>query len=117
MRFSRRSAGEVDEPTNGERTGAALWHLDRYLVVRAADAARADLEHRCHGLDRLLEYLDGRLARTLADPVERLVDDLLGRRLLAVAHDAVDQLRDETRVVDRIRLGDPHLDFGSPRHD
>src|SRR5215470_8157626 len=32
------------EPADGERAGAALRHLDGHLVVRATDAAAADLE-------------------------------------------------------------------------
>src|SRR5213078_870726 len=47
---------------------------------------------------------------------ERAVDDLLGGRLLAAAHDLVDHLRDERRVVDGIRLDRPGLDFGTARH-
>src|SRR5215203_5224329 len=46
-------AGERDQPAERQRPGAPLRHLDRHLVVRAADAARADLEHgsdRLHGL-------------------------------------------------------------------
>src|ERR671923_583960 len=42
-----------DEPADGERPGPALRHLDRYLVVGAADATRADLEHRRDRLDGL----------------------------------------------------------------
>src|ERR1044071_1959111 len=34
------------EPAEGERAAAALGHLDRNLVVRAADAAGSHLEHR-----------------------------------------------------------------------
>jgi len=36
--------GELDEPADGERAGAARRHLDGDLVGRAADAAGADLE-------------------------------------------------------------------------
>src|SRR4029079_7202761 len=43
-------AGELDEPADRERAGAALRHLDRHLVVRAADAAGPNL---AHGRDRL----------------------------------------------------------------
>src|SRR5437870_811839 len=43
-------AREGDKPAQGERAAAALWHLDRNLIVGAADAARADLEHRGDGL-------------------------------------------------------------------
>ena len=46
MPFSRRSRENCDEPADRERARAALRHLDRHLVVRAADAAGADLEHR-----------------------------------------------------------------------
>src|SRR5688572_13016789 len=38
-------ARELDEPADGERARAALRHLDGHLVVGAADAARANLEH------------------------------------------------------------------------
>ena len=37
-------AGELDEPADGERAGAARGDLDRDLVGRAADTAGADLE-------------------------------------------------------------------------
>src|SRR5215212_6168113 len=49
-------AGERDEPAYGEIARTALRHLDGHLVVRAADAARADLEHRRQRLDRLIEH-------------------------------------------------------------
>src|SRR5438034_5373475 len=76
---------EVHEPADGERPGAALRHLHGHLVVRAADAAALDLEHRRHRLDGLLEHLDGRLAGLLADPLQGAVDDRLRGRLLPVA--------------------------------
>src|SRR5919106_1055299 len=43
-------ARELDEPADRERARAALRHLDRHLVVGAADAAAAHLEDRCDGL-------------------------------------------------------------------
>src|SRR5438105_1613833 len=49
-----------DEPAQRERAAAALRHLDRNLVVGAADAARANLEHRRDRLDGLLEHLHRR---------------------------------------------------------
>src|ERR1700757_100102 len=39
-------ARERQEPAHGERAGPALRDLDRHLVVRAADAAAAHLQHR-----------------------------------------------------------------------
>src|SRR4026208_609815 len=38
----------LHEPAGRGRTRTALRHLDRHLVVGAADATRADLEHGCH---------------------------------------------------------------------
>src|ERR1041384_3121953 len=43
-----------DEPADRERARAALRHLDGHLVVRAADAAALDLEHRRDSLHGLL---------------------------------------------------------------
>src|SRR5438270_845892 len=83
---------------------AAPRHLDGHLVVRTADSAAAHFEDRRDRLHGLLEHLDRRAAGLGAHGLERLVDDLLGNRLLAVEHDLVDHLRDELRVVDRIRL-------------
>src|SRR5215210_2185057 len=106
----------LDEPADGERAGAALRHLDGDLVVRAADAAAADLEDGRHGLDRLLEHLDGRTPRALADVAERSVDDRLRDRLLPVAHHLADHLRDERALVNGVRLDRPGLDLGAARH-
>ena len=43
-------------------------------------------------------------AGALGGRVERVVDQMLGDALLAVAHDAVDDLRHENRPVERVRL-------------
>src|SRR4029078_9284058 len=42
-------ARELGEPADRERARTALRHLDGHLVVRAADAAGAGLEHGRHG--------------------------------------------------------------------
>src|SRR5581483_523220 len=104
------------EPAHRERAGTTLRHLDRHLVVRAADAAGAHLEHRRNRLHGLLEHLDRRPSRALADLLERAVDDLLGDGLLAVQHHAVHQLRDELAVVDRVRDHRPRLDLRTAWH-
>ena len=78
--------------------------LDRHLVGGAADAARADLERRGERLDRRLERLDRVFVAALGDDRQRVVDDPLGGRLLAVEHHLVDDLLDELRAVDRVRL-------------
>src|SRR4029453_16826578 len=69
-----------------------------------------------HRLDRLLEHLDRRLAGLLADPVQRLVDDLLRPRLLPARHHLVDHLGHEARAVHGIRLERPGLNRCAPRH-
>src|SRR5213075_2074705 len=51
-----------------------------------------------------LEQLERILARLLADDGERVVDDLLGDRLLAVQHHLVDDLLDQARAVEGVRL-------------
>src|SRR6188472_2032769 len=109
-------ARELHDPADRERAGTALRHLDRHLVVGTADAARPDLEHRRHGLDRLLEHLDGRLAAPLGDEGERIVDELLGDGLLAIEHHPVDQLLHEPGAVDGVRLDHAWGDLCATRH-
>src|SRR6476469_4357080 len=109
-------AGEREEPAHGERAGAPLRDLDRHLVVRAADAARAHLEHRCHRLDGALEHLDRVLAGLLPDGLERLVHDVLGDRLLALLHHAVHDLGDEHGLVDGVTQQGARGDLGATRH-
>src|SRR6266581_1193376 len=106
----------LDEPAHREGAGAPLRHLDRHLVVRAADAAAAHLEHRRDRLHGLLEHLYRRTAGLRPDGLERAVDDLLGDRLLAVEHDLVDHLRHERRAVHGISVGGAGLDLGTTGH-
>src|SRR2546430_1786341 len=109
-------AREGDDPAHGERAGAPLRNLDGNLVLRTADAARANLEHRRHRLHGLLQHVDRRLAGLRADAVERAVDDLLRGGALPAGHHLVDHLGDEVRVVDGVRRDGADLDFGAPRH-
>src|SRR5204863_3888668 len=82
-------AGELNEPAHRQGPRATGGHLDRDLVGGAADAARAHLEVWRQLLDRLLQDLDRLAASALADDRERVVDDSLGKGLLAGAHDLV----------------------------
>src|SRR4051812_21268419 len=97
-------ARERHQPAHGERARARRGHLDRHLVGRAADAPRLHLEDGCERLDRRLERLDGVAPRALGEDRQRVVDDALGGRLLAVEHHSVDDLLDELGAVDRIGL-------------
>src|SRR6185312_10898318 len=82
----------------------------------AADAARAHLERGRKRFDRRLERLDGVFVRTLAEKRERVVDDPLGGRLLAVEHHLVDDLLDELRAMDRVGLDRPEGRCCAARH-
>src|SRR5918994_4566236 len=92
-------ARERHEPADRERASAPSRHLDGHLIVRAANTARAGLEHGRHRLHRLLEHLDGRLPGALGCDRERVVDDLLGCALLPHRHHAIDHLADEPRLA------------------
>src|SRR5437867_7729112 len=87
-------AREGDDPAHGECAGTALRNLDGNLVLRTADAARANLEHRRHGLHGLLQHLERRLPGLRADAVQRAVDDVLGPGALPACHHPVDHLGD-----------------------
>src|SRR4051794_22175918 len=52
-------ASELHEPADREGAGAAGRYLDRNLVGRTADPARADLEDRRELLDGVVEHIDG----------------------------------------------------------
>src|SRR5215208_6122393 len=97
-------AGEGDKPAQRERAAAPLRHLHRDLVVRAADTAAAHLEHCGDGLHSLLEHLDGRPPRALADLLERAVDDLLRDGLLPVQPPAVREPHARDLPQRRVRL-------------
>src|SRR4051794_11079781 len=109
-------ARELDEPPDGERAGPAGGHLDRHLVGRTADAAGPDLELRREHLDGLLDVLDRIAPRALGDDRQGVVDDPLGRGLLAVQHHLVDDLLHQLGAVDGVRLDRPDGGGGPARH-
>src|SRR5579875_2902837 len=110
------AASELDEPPHGEGARATRRHFDGHLVGRAADAARANLEHWGEGLDARLELLDGVLSGPLTQDGERVVDDLLGGRRLLVLNHLVDDLLDEAVAVNGVRLDRPDLGSGATGH-
>src|SRR5438132_3691120 len=96
--------GVVDQPAERERRSAGGPNLDRHLVRRTTDPARADLEQRPRVLHRPLQR-DRRVVRgLLADVLERLVHDALRETALAREQHLVDELRDELVLVDRVRI-------------
>src|ERR687891_970372 len=106
----------LDEPAERERASATLRHLDGHLVVGAANAPGAHLEHGRDALHGLLEHLELGLAGLLGGDGKRVVDDLLGDGLLPVQHQPVDELRHEHGAVNGIRIEPARLDGCAARH-
>src|SRR5262245_38409245 len=93
-----------DDPPNAQRLPARRAHFDRHLIGGAADAPRAHLDRRHDVVERLLEDRDRVLLGLALDDLERAVDDTLGHRLLAGAHDRIHELRDHQVPVFRVRV-------------
>src|SRR5262245_18560971 len=93
-----------DDPADTERLPAGGSHLDRHLIGGAADTPRAHLDRRHHIVERLLEHRDRILFGLALDDLERAIDDALGHRLLAGAHDRVHELRDHQVPEFRVRV-------------
>jgi hypothetical protein len=94
-------ASELDQPADGERAGTPLRHLDRHLVVGAADAAAAHLEDGRHRLDRLLENVS---PAAMLGPFRNFQAKLLhawGRAVLEgrAPHDLIDLVEAYGRLV------------------
>ena len=73
---------------------ALRTHFDGHLVGGAAHAAGLDLQGRHDVFNGGGKDLQGLLAGLVLDDVKGTVDDLLGNALLAVQHDAVNELSD-----------------------
>ena len=109
--FSPRTASRIQRIAR--RSADASVDLHRHLVVGAADALGADLDDRLDVLDRLLEDLDGRRREVLdrlffdalLNQVHGVVEDALGDGLLAVLHQAVDELATSLRFCSGDRGG------------
>jgi hypothetical protein len=76
--------------------------LDRDLVGGTADAARANLKGGADVVESLLQNDDGILAALGGNALEGTVDDALGKALLAVKKDLVDELADNRGTVYRV---------------
>src|SRR6267378_1423766 len=107
---------ETHDPAPRERQPALRPDLHGDLVSGAANAAWLDLQQRGGIAQRRLEHLERLLLRLLAGARKRVVDDLLGSRTLAPAHDHVHELGNRLRLVDRVGRDDTLDRTASARH-
>ena len=87
--------------THGLAPGGA--DFDGHLVGGAAHAAGLDLHSRHDIFHGLLEDFQSVFAELFLDNFKRTIDDLLGYALLAVQHDAVDELCNQNGIVNGVR--------------
>jgi len=94
----------AEDPAEGQRLLTVLVHLHWDLVGSTTDPLGSDFDVRLHVLDRLFENLDRRTVLDLfCDFVEGIVEDVVGNGLLAIVHQAIDELSNQQRVVSWIR--------------
>src|SRR3990167_1370176 len=102
-------AGRLLQPAHGQGHPAHGANFHGNLVVRTADAAGLDFDHRLDVVDGDHEDLQRVLAGLLFDLLKRTVDDALGDGLLARFHDDVHELgqidRTELRVGQDFAFG------------
>ena len=87
-------AGIAGQPAQAKGLAALGTDLHGHLVGGAAHTAGLGLQGRHDVLNGSGKDLKGLLAGLVLDDVKGTVDDLLGYALLAVQHDAVDELSD-----------------------
>lgn len=93
-------ADGTEDPTEGQRLLAILIDLHRNLVGRTTDPLGSNFDVRFHILDRLFENFDRRtVLDLLRNFIECVVEDVEGNGLLAIVHQAIDELSDQERVV------------------
>ena len=83
----------VSQPTQTKGLTSFRPDLDRNLIVRTANAAGLNFDSGHDVFHRLLESLQTGLTSLLFYDLECTINDLLGYALLAVEHNAVDELR------------------------
>ena len=96
-------AGEGDEVLHAYALLALGADLRRNLECGTADTLAAHLHRRSDIAEGLFPNLETVLFGTVADNVDGLVENLVGRGLLATHHQVVDKLRNEGVVVFGIR--------------
>src|SRR6185437_6717234 len=93
------AARSGDDPADRERTRTIETNLDRNLIGRTTDAARAHFERRRDVAERFVEDLQRFGLGLLLNGVERAIDDAFGGGLLAVIHQAVHELREDQIAI------------------
>src|SRR5437868_4617924 len=101
-RFLVATAREGDQPAHREGGAAIGADFDWNLVRRATDPAALHFDSGLEISQRLLEDRHAGLAGLVLDDVHRTVENSLSRRLLALVHDGVDELRDRLAIVARV---------------
>src|ERR1700682_532287 len=99
-------ASETDYPPSCQCEPALRPDLDWNLVGRATDTPRLDLEQRGGVAKGEVEHLERLLLGLVGRAGDGVIDDLLRRRPLALAHDYIHELGDRLRLVDRIGRDD-----------
>src|SRR5665213_1440021 len=89
----------LHEPSHPQRRPTLGPHFHRHLVRRPTHSATLHLDHRLDVLQRSLEHVHARLPRARLDEIHRAVENSLGRRLLALEHQRVDELRNGLAIV------------------
>ncbi len=96
-------AGIGGDPPQTQSLPTVGLDLQRNLVGGAAHAAGLDFQSGHDVFHGLLEGFQTVLAGLLFNKFKGTVHDLLGNALLAVEHDAVDELGNQNGIVNRIR--------------
>lgn len=89
-----------EDPAEGQRLLAVLVDLHWDLVGRTTDPLGSNFDVRLHVFDRLFENFYRRTVLDLfSDFIEGVVEDVVSNGLLAVVHQAIDELGNQQRVV------------------
>lgn len=98
-------ANGCKQPADGQALLAGSVDLHRHLVARTTDAFAANFDVRLDVFDGLFENLD-RLGVRIAfgNLSQRIVENLLCGRLLAIKHQAIDELARQHRIMLRVWL-------------
>ena len=95
-------AGVADQPTQAESLTTCRSYFDRNLIGCATDTTGLDLQSGHDVVHSFGKCIKGLLTGLILDDIESIVNDLLSNTLLAVEHNAVDELGHQDAVIHRI---------------